>query len=111
MMKRLLIKQVIGRTLLDSSTLEHCTFSLSGSEEQGWQIIINKVPHSVGGIIESLRSDLNLFYFEQDDANDESTLRKWWIYDVQSPQVEWEESSSTLRLQLSTRIAYSNNNV
>lgn len=106
MEKKLLIKQVIGRMLLDSSVL-HTPFTLRETP-RGWQVTVQQVAPAIGAEICQLRTDLNLFYFEQDG---DGTLRKWWLYDLVEPDVTWNETSGELTLIVNSRVAYTNENV
>ncbi|MBB3108721.1 hypothetical protein FHS18_000749 [Paenibacillus phyllosphaerae] len=105
--QKLLIKQVIGRMLLDTEA-NGCSFSLE-PHENGWSVRVEQVEPAIGREIERLASELNLFYFEENTATGE--LRKWWLYDLDLPQLAWNADERTLSLVLSSRVSYTNERV
>lgn len=105
---RLLIKQVIGRLLLDT-VKAGLQFTLEEHEGE-WRIRVTGVPPQKGQEIVSLIDDLNLFYFEE-HAADPSQIRKWWLYGKQRPRHSYDEADQTLELIVDSRVAYSNQSV
>ncbi|MFB9325208.1 hypothetical protein ACFFSY_04655 [Paenibacillus aurantiacus] len=105
--KKLLIKQVIGRLLLDTDQ-SGCAFTLEPDGE-GWVIAVQGVPQAAGSEIKRLEDDLNLFYFEEDKTTGE--LRKWWLYDLDVPAMDWDAEKQTLTLRVSSRVGYTNERV
>ncbi|TYP70114.1 hypothetical protein [Paenibacillus methanolicus] len=105
--KKLLIKQVIGRLLLDTDQ-SGCAFTLE-PDGDGWLIRVQSVPTDAGHEIKRLEDDLNLFYFEDNKATGE--LRKWWLYDLDVPAMDWDAGQQTLTLRVSSRVGYTNEKV
>ncbi|MCQ6559052.1 hypothetical protein [Paenibacillus mendelii] len=105
--KRLLIKQVIGRLLLDTS-VTGCPFTLEPTGEH-WTVTVQNVPLPIGAEVKRLANDLNLFYFEELPGS--TAPRKWWLYDRHQPAVEWDEARHSLKLTLDSRVSYTNENV
>lgn len=105
--KKLLIKQVIGRLLLDTDQ-SGCAFTLEPDAE-GWLISLQNVPPTAGAEIKRLEDDLNLFYFEENRETGE--LRKWWLYDLDVPAMNWDAEQQTLTLRVSSRVGYTNERV
>ncbi|UVI31464.1 hypothetical protein [Paenibacillus spongiae] len=104
--KRLLIKQVIGRLLLDTS-VSGCPFILEQDGER-WVVTVRNVAAHVGAEVKRLESDLNLFYFEEESGSD---ARKWWLFDRDQPEIEWDEAQHLLKLSLDSRVSYTNEKV
>lgn len=105
--KRLLIKQVIGRLLLDTS-VSGCPFTLDQDGDR-WVVTVRSVASSVGAEVKRLENDLNLFYFEEESGSD--APRKWWLYDRHQPEIEWDEARHLLKLSLDSRVSYTNEKV
>ncbi|WP_270165259.1 hypothetical protein [Paenibacillus sp. SYP-B4298] len=105
---RLLIKQVIGRLLLDT-VKAGLSFTLDEHKE-GWRIRVEGVPLEKGQEIIALVDDLNLFYFEE-NPSDPSAVRKWWLYGKQQPRHSYDEAGQTLELIVDSRVGYSNQSV
>jgi hypothetical protein len=107
MRKKLLIKHIVGRVLLDTS-VQGNDFNLQAGE-QGWNIQVGGVESSVADGIKERLTELNLFYMEEDE--DGGSLRKWWLYGKESPSFGYNSDSRTLTLHVDTRQAYSNESV
>ncbi|XEC96351.1 hypothetical protein AB6A23_07345 [Paenibacillus tarimensis] len=102
---RLLIKQVIGRLLLDSVKGPH-PFELAPAED-GWRITVHAVERGSADEIIRLGHDLNFFYFEE-PADNRIPIRKWWLYDKRQPLLSYNEAERLLSIEVDTRTAYSN---
>ncbi|AFH61818.1 hypothetical protein ACVNS2_14340 [Paenibacillus caseinilyticus] len=106
--RTLLIKHVTGRFLLDSRKLGG-GFRFSLQEKAGrWVVEASGVEPDVIREVLRLSDELNLFYFEEDTKA--GTLRKWWLYDKDTPEVTGHAAEGTLTLSLDTRTPYSNEN-
>jgi hypothetical protein len=102
---KLLVKQVIGRLLLDTSHYA-CPFSISGQEGE-WTITIEGVPT---GIIEGILrygNDLNLFYFEEKPERT-PTLQKYWLYAKEPPFLIADTTAERIVIKVDSKTPYSN---
>jgi hypothetical protein len=104
--KNVIIRQVIGRTLLDARKMG-CTFELEAAGES-WKLAVAGIGDTLAQHIVSLCSDINVFYMEE-PANE--PLRKWWFYNKNEPQIAYEPSSQVLTLYLDSRVSYTNEKV
>ncbi|GGF95450.1 hypothetical protein [Paenibacillus abyssi] len=105
---RLLIKQVIGRLLFDTSKGSN-PFELAEADG-GWRVVIEQVGQPLVDELQELIDDLNLFYFEE-LKSDPSKVRKWWLYDKQRPRLQYDAAAQRLEVIVDTRVAYSNDKV
>ncbi|MFS0727065.1 hypothetical protein [Paenibacillus sp. 1P07SE] len=104
--KKLLVKQVIGRLLLDTDDRPN-PFALE-EQEEGWRIIIEEVAPERAEEIGRLSDDLNLFYFEEGAEG----ISKWWLYGKHTPlRLTYDGQEKVLELTVDTRVAYSNEKV
>lgn len=104
--KKLLVKQVIGRLLLDT---DHGPYPFALQEQGGdWRIAIEQVEPEQAEEIGRLSQDLNLFYFEEHPEG----IRKWWLYGKEQPlRLSYDSQARTLELIVDSRVGYSNEKV
>jgi hypothetical protein len=105
---RLLIKQVIGRLLIDT-VKEGLRFTLQEAGNN-WRISVYGLSREKTDEIIELIDDLNFFYFEE-TTGDSPSISKWWLYDKQQPRHSYDEAEQRLELVVDSRVAYSNTKV
>lgn len=106
MKRKLLVKQVIGRLLLDTEQQQH-PFALE-EQDGGWRIVIEGVVAEKAEEISKLSQDLNLFYFEEGAQG----ISKWWLYGKHEPLLlAYDEADKRLTLNVDSRVGYSNEQV
>ncbi|WP_020620230.1 hypothetical protein [Paenibacillus daejeonensis] len=104
--RKLLVKQVIGRLLLDTAEREQ-PFALE-EQDGGWRIVIERVDPEKAEEIGRLSQDLNLFYFEEGPQG----ISKWWLYGKDEPLgLAYDGHEQVLTLNVDSRVAYSNEQV
>jgi hypothetical protein len=102
--RKILIKHAIGRLILDSAH-HNCPIDLDDIEGR-WLITVGNVSPSIAKDVEGHVNELNLFYFEEHAI--EPVLRKWWLYDKDTPIFEYDKAANRLQLSVDTRVSYSN---
>ena len=102
---KLLIKQVIGRLILDTAAAG-CPFEVTG-EEGRWQVTVERMPDGVAFDIRRNLDDLNVFYFEEQPDRTPS-LQKYWLYGTQPPAFMADAAAGRLTLTFDRKVPYSN---
>jgi hypothetical protein len=75
-MTNIIIRQVIGRTLVDANR-EGYAFELNRVEGH-WQLRIQGMIREQADMIRAFIEDSNIFYTEEEPGQ---PVRKWWLYD------------------------------
>ncbi|WP_240416377.1 hypothetical protein [Paenibacillus periandrae] len=105
----LLIKHVTSRMLMDTR-VQGNAFSLDACDK-GWQLVVEDVDTDVMRTIQTELAELNLFYFEETEAEHGRSISKWWLYDTALPELITDEAARRLTLIVNTRTGYSNEHV
>jgi len=106
---RLLIKQVIGRLLLDTSKKPNP--HQFAAIDNNCQITIHEIDPAFVSQLKDMLDDLNFFYFEEEPGNP-VPLRKWWLYAKDSPpRLAYNENDRILKITVDSRVSYSNDKV
>ncbi len=101
--KNIIVRQVIGRTLLDAAKSNY-TFDLIKSLE-GWCVIIRGVEQLHAVQVIELMADSNVFYTELED---QQVVRKWWLYHQQAPHTQYDADVLELTIILDSMVSYTN---
>ncbi|MGU3473575.1 hypothetical protein ACLBWT_20785 [Paenibacillus sp. D51F] len=107
MSERLLIKLVIGRTLLDTGA-----HSLAFQVEEGgrgWVITVSNLAAADASYIGDNIDQLNFFHFVSDDSS--GLIRKFWLYDLDRPSYVYDPAMQEAVFEVDSRVAYSNEKV
>jgi hypothetical protein len=101
--KNIIVRQVIGRTLLDAGKSNYA-FELMKLAD-GWHVTIHGIEPSHAEQVLELINDCNLFYTEHDD---QQLIRKWWLYHQQVPPVNYDADALELTIMLDSMVSYTN---
>ncbi len=100
--RKLIIKGGVGRALLDTSKLA-CRFTLEPSE-RGWKMLIEGAGAELAESIGSLVQEIHFFYYEDD--NERQLQKKWWLSDLDCPDLSYDAISDILTIDVSERIGF-----
>lgn len=98
---QLVVRQVIGRTLLDTEKDGHA-FEIIPHDEL-WMVCIYGMCAEDAQQIINLISDCNLIYTEFEN---EQWTEKWWLYSIQMWNATYAPEEMKLVLLLDTRVCY-----
>lgn len=102
-LKNIIVRQVIGRTLLDASKSNY-TFELIKTLED-WHLTIYGVEPSRAEEVMKLIADSNVFYTEYED---QLLVRKWWLYHRREPLIHYDTHTLELTIRLDSMVSYTN---
>ncbi|MFC4779579.1 hypothetical protein ACFO9Q_22595 [Paenibacillus sp. GCM10023252] len=106
---KLLIKLVIGRTLIDTEA-RGLSFQVNPNPSGGWSIRVEGLTDADVRLLQEQLSYLNIFLFET-DSTQSAGIRKYWLYDKEEPKLSYEEHSGTTIIEVDSKVAYSNEGV
>jgi hypothetical protein len=100
--KKLVVKNGVGRALLDTSK-SSCKFTLEPSQ-RGWLVSIEGVGAPLAATIEELKMEIHFFYYEDDEEL--NSHHKWWLSDLAIPALSYDALSDQLIIEVSERIGF-----
>lgn len=101
--KNIIVRQVIGRTLLDAGKAGYA-FDLVACRE-GWQVTIHAITAPDAERIIAFIADSNVFYTEHEN---EQLVRKWWLYSQQGAHIDYDSQKAKLSFVLDSMMSYDN---
>jgi len=104
MYDKLLIKNGTGRVLLDSDLMK-VDFVVQPSADK-WTIEIMGIDLEKVNELNAVLEELHMFYFERTERL--MIIQKYWMYDLDQPQISYDEGSSTLHITVDNKIPYEN---
>ncbi|MCM3748365.1 hypothetical protein M3223_13495 [Paenibacillus pasadenensis] len=108
MNERLLIKLVTGRVLVD--TAEHRLPLLVEEGGRGWVLSVGGLSADAAEYIGANVDQLNFFYFVE-DAEEKGLVRKYWLYDLDRPDYQFDPATGEAVFGVDSRVAYTNERV
>ncbi|QGG57684.1 hypothetical protein [Paenibacillus sp. B01] len=107
--EKLLIKLVIGRTLID--TAEHKLSAHVEEGGRGWIITVSALTPREADYIGANVGQLNFFHFITEAVGGEERIRKFWLYDLDEPAYQYDPATGEAIFEVNARVAYSNERV
>ncbi|MBE1443146.1 hypothetical protein [Paenibacillus sp. OAS669] len=101
------IKHAIGSRMLFDVSGEQKSFSLDGKEGE-WIFTVEDVEPEAAALVENNKWNLNLFYFIEEPGK---PIRKYWYYDKDKPQIDYDLDSRRWTIQVDTRMEYNNEKI
>ncbi|WP_051620526.1 hypothetical protein [Paenibacillus sp. UNC451MF] len=101
------IKHAVGSRMLFDVSGRRKVFSLE-EKEGGWVFTVNEVEPETVALLEANIWNLNLFYFIEKPGQ---PLQKYWFYDKDKPQIQYDPVSLLWTIRLDSRMEYNNEKV